>query len=154
MSRYCTKQPTALVVLFVWSLFVLGCQSTPVDWEEATLTPPERLLAFQSSSPSFPSTLTLIRDKGFIGWPCYIMVYINKQLAARMDGAEKATFYVPGGHTLIKVGPDIQGEGLCWFAEGGSHQIDTHLQVQGKNQYTISWTSRGVLKVSPAEGEN
>ena len=87
-----------------------------------------------------------------MGWSCYIMVYINNELAARMDAGEKAIFYVPAGHTLIMGGTDTRGEGLCWLADRYSDQIETHLSPQEKKPYRISWTFSGVLRISRAEG--
>lgn len=81
------------------------------------------------------------------------MVYINNELAARIDAGEKAMFYVPAGHTLIMVGPDTQGEGLCWLVEGYADQIETYLSAQQKKPYRISWTAGGVLKISQAEAQ-
>ena len=152
MSRLIKYKICVLVAFFLGTLVVGGCHTTPVPLEEAIPTPLPRLMAFQSPSPSYPSTLTIIRDKGFGGSSCYIMVYINNELAARMDAGEKAVFHVPAGNTLIMVGPDTQGEGLCWLADKYSDQIETYLNAQEKKPYRVSWTPGGVLSITRAEG--
>ena len=139
---------------FLGTLIVGGCHTSPVSLEEAIPTPQPRLMAFQSPGPNYPSTLTIIRDQGSVGSSCYIMVYINNELAARMDEGEKAIFSVLAGPTLIRVGLDTQGEGLCWFRERYSNQRATHLNAQEKQTYRVSWTSEDGLKISREEGHN
>ena len=143
-----------LVACLLGTLVVGGCHTTPVPLEKAIPTPELRLMAFQSSSPSFPSTLTITRDTGGLGSSCSILVYINKELAARMEAGEKAMFNVPAGYTLLMVGPDTQGEGLCWFADGYSDQIETYLNPQEKKPYRVSGTPAGTLKITGPKGHN
>ena len=82
------------------------------------------------------------------------MVYINKELAARMDVGEKAMFFVPAGHTFLMVEPDMQGEGFCWLAQGSIDQIETYLSAQETNLFRISGTPAAFLKISPEDEQN
>ena len=63
-------------------------------------------------------------------------------------------FNVPAGYTLLMVGSDTQGEGLCWFVDGYSDQIETYMNPQEKKPYRVSGTPGGELKIIGPEGQN
>lgn len=100
--------PTLLLVLLLG-----GCATTPVSMSAAKQASADRVLAFQMKGGDKTATLTVIRDAGLKGSACYFAVYINQVLAARLDVAEFARFYVEPGEILLRVGRDPQGGGLC-----------------------------------------
>ncbi len=100
--------PTLLLALLLG-----GCATTPVSMSAAKQAPADRVLAFQLATGDKTATLTVIRDIDFGYSACYLAVHINGVLAARLDEAEFARFYVEPGEILLRVGRDPQGEGLC-----------------------------------------
>ena len=95
------------------ALVVSGCATTPVPISKAKQAPADRVLAFQMTGGDKTATLTVIRDEGFIAIACYYAVHINQVLAARLDVAEFARFYVEPGEILLRAGRDPQGKGSC-----------------------------------------
>ena len=132
-------------------LLVVACHPTPGPLGEATLTPKARLMAFQTLSPDRSSTITLIRDSGYVGSACYLMVYVNATLAARMDTGELAKFHIPPGSMFLWVGPDKKGRGFCQVGEGYSAQIDTTMKDHEEQIFRVSWTSDGTIWISRIE---
>jgi len=100
--------PTLLLALLLG-----GCATTPVSMSEAKQAAADRVLAFRIIADDKTGSLTVIRDEGFIGSACYYAVHINGILAARLDVAEFARFYVEPGEILLRAGRDPQGGGLC-----------------------------------------
>ena len=101
-------------MLLLCLLALSGCASTPVPLSEAIPAPADRVLAFQTPDPGKKAVLTVIRDSWvFGGGGCYYSFWINNQLAARMDNAEVARFYVEPGEIVMKMGRDPEGTLLC-----------------------------------------
>jgi hypothetical protein len=129
-------------------LSMTACYTTPVSLEKASPTPSNRLLAFQDANDPGNSRVTVIRDMG-LGVPgCYLEIYVNETVAARIDTGEKVTFYLSPGPVLLGVGPDLKGKPLCGYDPGNSTQIKTTLRPNEEKFFRISLSAVGTVHLS------
>ena len=98
---------------------------------ESVPVPAERVLAYQEPLRGGSGMLRVTRGKTWGDGICYLAVYINDRLAARMVGGETATFRVPAGELRIGVGGDPAGRGTCSMGRGG---VVEHLTPLGKGE--------------------
>ncbi len=134
--------PTLLLALLLG-----GCATTPVSMSAAKQVPADRLLAFQVATGDKTATVTVIRDEGFIGSGCYNAVHINGVLAARLDVAEFARFYVEPGEIVLRAGRDPQGAGSCGFASDNWTQRETLLKPGEQKFFRVSIDVNGKLDI-------
>ena len=128
-----------------------GCATTPVSINDAKQVPADRLLAFQTAGADKTAILTVIRDEGFLGSGCYYGLWINKTLAARVDVAEYAKFYVEPGETLLRIGRDPQGKGLCAVDQDNWTQRETILKAGVPKTFRMSIDVNGKVDISRAD---
>lgn len=95
----------------VCALLAGGCATTQLPPADAGAVPADRLLLKPAASAD--ATIVVVRDSGFLGKGCMFGLYVNRQLAARFEAGEKATFKVPAGEVLLSVGRDPMGQALC-----------------------------------------
>lgn len=136
---------TLIVILFV--LLTSGCATTPIQMSAAKQAPTDRVLAFQTPGGDQTATLTVIRDEGFLGSGCYYAVWVNRILAARLDVAEYARFYVEPGEILLRVGRDPQGKGLCGLEPDNWTQRETLLKPGERKSFRLSIDQNGKLDI-------
>jgi hypothetical protein len=129
-------------------LILTGCYTSPVPLKEATQIPPERALAFQKAISPPASTIEVIRDTGLGVAGCYLEIYVNETLAARIDNGEKVTFYLSPGPLALAVGPDLKGKVLCGYDPGNSTQINTTLGPNEEKVFRISLSAVGKIHLS------
>lgn len=98
--------------LLLLTLLISACASTPVPINKAIQAPAERVLAFQTQTSDKVAILAVVRDDGPAR--CFAGLYINEVLAARLDVAEVARFFIEPGDVLLRVGWDPQGVGFCF----------------------------------------
>lgn len=134
--------PTLLLALLLG-----GCATTPVSMSAAKQVPTDRLLAFQVATGDKTATVTVIRDEGFIGSACYYTVHLNKILAARLDVAEFARFYVEPGEIVLRAGRDSQGGGLCSVQLDNWTQRETLLKPGEQKFFRLSIDANGKLDI-------
>jgi len=124
------------------SLFLLcsifGCAglSTPVPYSEAIQTPKDRLFEFQQKNEKRTSSIVVIRDEGFAGGGCFNNIWFDGTLAAMMDKAEIATFYLETGEHIIKIGN--VGRGLCATLRDRI-QRETLLKPNQQKYFRLLW---------------
>lgn len=128
-----------------------GCATTPVSINDAKQIPAERLVAFQTQDANKTAILTIIRDEGFIGSGCYYGLWINQTLAARVDVAESAKFYVEPGEILLRIGRDPQGKGLCAINQDNWTQRETIIKPGDRKTFRMSIDVNGKLDISRSE---
>ncbi len=107
---------SAAIVLLALS----GCAMLPQNQVPATATavqasmvPPQRMMGFLHAGKRPAAQLVITRDAGLLGAGCYYSVYINELFAARMDAAETASFVVPAGKVVVKIGRDPYVPAFC-----------------------------------------
>lgn len=128
-------------ILMLISCFLGGCVSTPVSLKNAIQAPTDRVFAFQTSTKSTTASITVIRDKKYLGSGCYFALYINNILSARLDVAEFAKFNLDPGEILLKVGNDPQGRGLCGLgSEANWIQRETVLKQNDNKIFRMTFS--------------
>jgi|SRR5258706_817321 len=127
-------------------LLLSACATTSTPIVSAKPAPSDHLLAFQSArggNNNNVGTLVVTRDEGFLGSGCYHAVYINKVLAARLAAGEFARFYVEPGETLLRVGRDPYGRGLCGLDQDNWTQRETTLRRGEEKFFRLSIDQNG-----------
>ena len=124
-----------------------GCATTPVSINDAKQVPADRLVGFQSTDANKTATLTVIRDEGFLGSGCYHGLWINQTLAARVNVAEFATFFVEPGEILLRIGRDPLGKGLCGLEQDNWTQRETIMKPGDKKAFRMTIDENGKLDI-------
>jgi len=137
--------------LLVAAVFINGCATTPVNLSTANKVPNERVFAFQVASNKNTAELTVIRDKGLLGSACYLSVYVNTVLSARIDVAEAVTFYLRPGEILLRAGKDPEGKGLCGGDQGYWTQREITLKAGQIKSFRLSLNQGGTLDIMRAD---
>ena len=138
-----------LLPALLLGFLVSGCAATttPVPLSEAKQAPMDRVLAFQMTGGDKTATLTVIRDEGYAGGGCYNSVYINKVLAARLDVAEYARFYLEPGEIVLGSGSDPEGRWLCAFQTAYETQREILLKPGEQNVFHLTLNHWGILNI-------
>lgn len=137
--------------LLVLSLGLFGCATTPMPHGQATQATSDRVLAFQEKRADASGTLIVTRDKGFVGSGCYYGFFINEILAARLDVAETAKFYVTPGELVLRSGRDPQGRALCGVGQQSWTQRETILRDGETKYFRLSIDSNGKTDIQRAD---
>ncbi|EKO4541365.1 hypothetical protein P0I76_004718, partial [Salmonella enterica subsp. enterica serovar Worthington] len=90
-------------ILLVAVLTLLaGCSTQPVNTEQASVVPPDRIWDKKATSKTSDTGVIIVkRDSGFIGSACLASVYLDGNPIADLSTREKVTFYAkPGRHIL------------------------------------------------------
>lgn len=120
-----------------------GCATSAVTIDKAVPVPAERVLLKAADNTN--AKITIIRDSGFMGGGCYVDVYLNDSLAAKLDTAEKVTFNVMSGELIL--GSQSSGSALCNGASirhfetsigQGQHKLYRVMTDQNGNPQIIS----------------
>lgn len=129
------------VLLLGVALSVLcGCASSPVSIKDAIQAPVDRVLAFKETTRDKSASLSVIRDAAFQGGGCYMALWINQTLAARLDTSEVAKFYVEPGELLLRVGRDPQGKGLCAIGQDHDQWVQRETLMKPGEHKTFRMT--------------
>lgn len=116
-----------LIAASVLLALLTGCTTSAVTIDKAKPAPAERVLI--NTTDIKEAKITIIRDSGFIGGGCYVDVYLNDTLAAKLDPSEKVTFNVMPGELIL--GSQPSGGALC---NGASiHHVETSI-TQGQHK--------------------
>ncbi|QLQ28070.1 MAG: hypothetical protein HZT39_07210 [Pseudoxanthomonas sp.] len=93
----------------------------------------------------------LTRDRGFLGSGCYYGFFINNELAARIDNSETATFVVPVGELVLRVGRDPSGRALCGMDKEEWTQRETIFREGEKKYFRLSIDPNGKTDIQRAD---
>lgn len=108
-------------------------------------------MGFQSAVAGPSGTLVLTRDKGALGSGCYYGFYVNEKLAARMDNSETASFVVPTGELVLRVGGDPSGRGLCGLSKQQWTQRETTFRDGERKFFRLSIDLNGKADIQRAD---
>lgn len=103
---------TKVLIAVCLAGLLAGCMTTittPTPQNAARPVPPERVLLRTQGD----ARIVIVRDSGYVGSACYLALYVNGSLAARIDPGESVSFSIAPGEVLLSVGYDPQGQGLC-----------------------------------------
>jgi hypothetical protein len=123
------------------SMLLASCSTTPTN--EPVAAPAERVASLPDPG-SASGTITFVRDSGFTGRACNVGVFVNQALVARLAAAETATFKVPSGEVLLKVGRDPAGRGLC--AVNGEEWTQRETSLKAGEHKTFRVTIDGSMR--------
>ena len=135
------------------TLLLCGCvtPTRPVPVLESKPAAADRLLAFQEKPTGASATLVVTRDKGFWGSGCYYSLAINGTLAARLDVAETARFYLAPGEILLRSGRDPSGKALCSLDQQEWTQRETILKPDETKYFRLSIDRNGKTDIQRAD---
>ncbi|QHE98981.1 hypothetical protein ACKUFS_17730 [Pseudomonas cannabina] len=111
-----------------------GCSSSPMSVGEAEPVASDELYAYQSKPAGESGKVTVIRDRGFVGSGCDIVVYVDGRKAAKIGTGQRATFYLKPGSPSIGAG--LAGSGLC--AGAAVRTISANVQSGHESIYRIT----------------
>lgn len=116
---------------FVCLLGFTACTQTKQNFPiPGNPAPRERLLAFQQPHPTRTASLVMIREDQGTSKVCYMAVYLNDQLAARLEPNEWARFYVKPGPLRLRVDFDpLATPSMCGGKVGKAFQQELQLKV-------------------------
>jgi hypothetical protein len=126
------KSSIAVLFLVAAGQHLAGCATVATPQSAAKPVPQERVLLLPSARGD--ASITVTRDSGFTGGGCFLALYVNRALAARMDVGERVTFAVPAGEVLLAVGRDPQGNGLCSAALDSPYRTTETLMRPGQQK--------------------
>ncbi|WP_414867904.1 hypothetical protein [Pseudomonas donghuensis] len=115
-----------------------GCAAPPLigEAEPAAST---RLLALQDEGRGKDAIVTVVRESSIQAGHCFLGIYLDGQLVARLDNNEKASFHVKPGRRLVGVGSDPQGAGNCSGNSGFKREVATWLLVGEHQVFRIAF---------------
>lgn len=148
-SKSTPKKIKALLI--TPAAILLGCATTPESTINTKPVPKERLLAYQTETEETTAKITITRDKGNMGSGCYYALAINGDLAARLDPSERAIFFLKPGETLLRVGRDPMGKGLCSIGKDDWTQRETQLKPGDIKYFRISIDVNGKTDIQRSE---
>lgn len=125
-------------------LALAACGTSQISPEQADPVPAERLYGFTQKAANNDAAVTVIRDSGFYGSGCGLVVRIDGKRATMLNAGEVATLYVSAGEHTIGVG--ISGQGLC--AGMVEKTIDMILKPNQSRSYRVSVDQTG-YQISP-----
>ena len=122
------------------ALIVLaGCATSPTPIGNAESVPADEIYGFQDGSSENSVKISVIRDTGFTGSACDVLVYIDGKRAAKIGPGQKASFYVPPG--TINLGSGPSGTGLC--AGSAMKTISANIQAKQENLFRLNGDMQG-----------
>lgn len=124
-------------ILISLMLFVLcGCATSAVDYVKAKPVPDDRNLLKTDGKFIF----TVVRDSGWTGSICYADIYIDDQLAAKLEPSEKVTLRTNENRVMLKV--TNSGASMCSY-DGGTNYYEAFLELDKHKIFRIHVNNDG-----------
>lgn len=127
-----------------------GCTINQTTYEQATPVESSRLLAYQAPIDEPSGVLLVTRDGGILGSGCYLGVFVNGKLSARIGPGERAKFLVPAGDNLIGSGGDPKGNGLCGIGGITTREVAASAKSGEIKRFRISGDMNSGFSLSPS----
>lgn len=128
-------------------LALAGCVTKPPRPDQLRQPSADRLLAFQSPSDG-DASITVTRDIGALQSACYMAVFLDGKVVAKLATGEVATFHVPAGDHIV--GAWNTGSGLCGYREGEDRREQaTILKPGGAKRFRITVNPNSGIEFSP-----
>ena len=131
------------ILSIVVASILTACATQPVYTADRKHIEAERHIAFKEKTEQKNAVLIVTRDKGHTGSGCHMGFYIDDQLAARFDPAEKASFYVEPGEHVLRYGMDPQARGLCRAGKNYWAQAETILKENERKDFRLMINADG-----------
>lgn len=127
-----------------------GCSTNPTTYEQAKAVESDRALAYQSKPNGDAGELLVTRDGGMLGSACYLGVFVNGKLSARIGPGERARFIVPAGENLIGAGGDPNGNGFCAIGGITMREVTASVRSGETKRFRISGDMNSGFALSPS----
>ena len=129
-----------------------GCSTAPVPAPKVFPVAVERQLAFQEQSAKATATVAVTRDGGAAASGCYLALYIDQVLAARLGTGETGQFFMEPGEHLLQGSQDPSGKGSCRISgtSYGSPRI-VILHENEKKTFRLSIDQTGFIDIQRFE---
>ncbi|HAS1199295.1 MULTISPECIES: hypothetical protein [Enterobacteriaceae] len=131
------------ILLVALLTLLAGCSTQPVNTEQASVVPPDRVWDKKATSKT-PDTGVIIvkRDSGFIGSACLASVYLDGNPIADLSTREKVTLYAKPGRHILSATP----HGWC---AGGMVEVGADVILNKTLIYRIGYGANGDYRFSP-----
>ena len=149
-----SKLTTFHFIIIPSLLALAACSATSVTIEEAEFVPPDRLLAYQEQTDETTAKIEVIRDTGLIGSDCYMGVFLNRTLAARLAPGERAVFVVEPGTLTVRGGRDPQRKAMCGMEPGMVMTLKTTIGPDETKFFRLTVSELGIMGISPIDTAN
>lgn len=124
-----------------------ACTTKPPRPDQLRQPAPDRLLAYQAPADG-DATVTLTRDVGALMSACYIAVFVDGKVAAKLATGEATTLHLPAGEHII--GAWNTGSGLCGYREGADRrEQSTVLKAGDAKRFRITVNQGSGIELSP-----
>lgn len=124
-----------------------ACTTKPPRPDQMRQPAPDRLLAYQSPADG-NATVTVTRDVGSLMSACYIAVFVDGKVAAKLATGEATTLHLPAGEHII--GAWNTGSGLCGYREGTDRrEQSTVLKAGDAKRFRITVNQGSGIELSP-----
>jgi hypothetical protein len=127
-----------------------GCSTNQTSFDNARSIPSSRALSFQGPVSGAAAKLLVTRDGGVLGSGCYLGVFVNGRLSARIGPGERVVFNVPAGDNLIGSGSDPEGNGLCAFGGVTLREVNANVKQSESKRFRISGDMNGGFSIAPS----
>ncbi|HFX3348057.1 TPA: hypothetical protein ACRMKO_000285 [Pseudomonas aeruginosa] len=124
---------------------LVGCSTNQTSAENAERVPASRV----SYSGSGDSSVQITRDSGALGSGCYLGIFWDGQLAARIGSGETVRLSVPSGEHLVGMGDDPHGNGLCAIGGNAMREVPANLKPGQNRRYRVSGDMGG-FQIAPS----
>ncbi|MCP1647295.1 hypothetical protein [Pseudomonas nitroreducens] len=128
-----------LIILAAALVVLAGCSTSQTSADSADPVPDARVLYRGAGDASVQIT----RDSGFLGSGCYMGVFWNGKLAARIGSGETVKLSVSAGENLIGMGSDPDGNGLCAIDGLAMREVPANLRSGENKRFRISGDGSG-----------
>ena len=122
--------------------------------QQAEFASPDRLLAYQEETDKTTAKIEVIRDTGLIGSDCYMGVFVNRNLAARLATGERARFAVEPGTVMVRGGQDPKNKAMCGMEPGKEMTLETTIGPNETKFFRLYVSALGVMGISPIHTPN
>lgn len=144
-----TQENAVRIYFAVIALMVVltGCSTNLTPSERARAVPSDRVM-FAASDSAELGQIVVTRDAGLLGSACYLGVYVNGQLSARIGRGETVSFAVDPGNHLVGMGSDPDGKALCAI-NIPIREVSAEVEAGKKKKYRIYGDMSAGFSISP-----
>lgn len=115
-------QPMKEISYLFCALLIQGCAMVPLTLENAKLALEKDRIMYQQKDSNADAHIIILRDR--VEPVCSVSVFIDKQLAGRLDAGHKIEFWVPPGERDITV-----ESGWNFFCPSGYNRLSVTKEI-------------------------
>lgn len=142
-------QPVISLMIILSILIFIGCSTTAVNKKNAIDVSEDRIINKVLTTPDSTrdTKVTFVRDSGFGGSGCYIVLFYQNERISKLEASEKVSFYFKEGKHFIGVA--FGEKGLCSMSNFEFKYMITIFKDK-ENTYRIM-TSGGTVQLLPSQ---